>query len=110
MVITRKIADYVVSTQLEDFPPDAVHAAKGAIMDCLGCALAGSQESLADILSEFVLANGGGQSASVIGRGFKASPAAAAPGWSQHIFHSWLFPGWYQYSSGSPGIVRNRIQ
>ena len=27
MVITRKIADYVVSTQLEDFPPDAVHAA-----------------------------------------------------------------------------------
>ena len=78
MVITRKIADYVVSTQLEDFPPDAVHAAKGAIMDCLGCALAGSQESLADILSEFVLANGGGQSASVIGRGFKASPADAA--------------------------------
>ena len=78
MEITRKIADYVVSTQMEDFPPDGIQAAKGAIMDCLGCALAGSQEPLADILSEFVRANGGGASASVIGRGFKTSPADAA--------------------------------
>jgi 2-methylcitrate dehydratase PrpD len=78
MEITRRIADYVVSTQLEDFPPDGIQAAKGAIMDCLGCALAGSREPLADILSEFVQANGGGTSASVIGRGFKTSAADAA--------------------------------
>ena len=78
MEITRRIADYVVSTQLEDFPPDGIQAAKGAIMDCLGCALAGSREPLADILSEFVQANGGGASASVIGRGFKTSAADAA--------------------------------
>jgi len=76
--ITRRIADYVVSTQLEDFPPDGIQAAKGAIMDCLGCALAGSREPLADILSEFVQANGGGASASVIGRGFKTTAADAA--------------------------------
>jgi 2-methylcitrate dehydratase PrpD len=78
MEITGRIADYVVSTQLEDFPPDGIQAAKGAIMDCLGCALAGSREPLADILSEFVQANGGGTSASVIGRGFKTSAADAA--------------------------------
>ena len=78
MEITRRIADYVVSTQLEDFPPDGIQAAKGAIMDCLGCALAGSREPLADILSEFVQANGGGTSASVIGRGFKTTAADAA--------------------------------
>ena len=78
MEITRRIADYVVSTQLEDFPPDGIQAAKGAIMDCLGCALAGSREPLADILSEFFQANGGGASASVIGRGFKTSAADAA--------------------------------
>ena len=78
MEITRRIADYVVSTQLEDFPPDGIQAAKGAIMDCLGCALAGSREPLADILSEFVQANGGGASASVIGRGFKTTAADAA--------------------------------
>ena len=78
MEITRRIADYVGSTQLEDFPPDGIQAAKGAIMDCLGCALAGSREPLADILSEFVRANGGGASASVIGRGFKTSAADAA--------------------------------
>ena len=78
MEITRRIADYVVSTQLEDFPPDGIQAAKGAIMDCLGCALAGSREPLADILSEFVQANGAGASASVIGRGFKTSAADAA--------------------------------
>ena len=27
MEITRKIADYVVSTQIEDFPPDGIQAA-----------------------------------------------------------------------------------
>ena len=44
MELTKKIAEYVVNTSLEDFPPEAIMGAKAAIIDCLGCALAGSRE------------------------------------------------------------------
>ena len=79
MDVTRRIGEYVSETGLESFPQEAVEAAKGAIMDCLACALAGSREDLADILVGFVAANGGNSSAStVIGRGIKASAPDAA--------------------------------
>ena len=77
MEITERIAEYVTTTTLEDFPSEAIEAAKGALMDCLGCALAGSVELLAAILSDFVRSTGGGPSASVIGRGFKTSAPEA---------------------------------
>jgi 2-methylcitrate dehydratase PrpD len=76
--VTQRIAQYVSATCLEDFPPEAVNAAKGAIMDCLGCAVAGSREPLADILCRFVRANGGSPVASVVARGFKTSTPDAA--------------------------------
>ena len=78
MEITKRIGEYVTQTGLDSFPPDAVEAAKGAIMDCLACALAGSAEPLAEILSEFVNANGGVPAATVIGRGFRTSSPEAA--------------------------------
>jgi len=76
--VTKRIAEYITTTSLEDFPPDAVEAAKGAIVDCIGCALAGSVEPLADVLSEYVKSIGGNPTASVIGRGFKTSAPEAA--------------------------------
>ena len=78
MDVTKRIAEYVVTTSLEDFPPDAIEAAKGAIMDCLGCTLAGSTEPLAEVLSEYVKSTGGTPTASVVGRGFKTSAPEAA--------------------------------
>lgn len=78
MEITKRIAEYVVNTDLEDFPPEAIQAAKGAILDCLGCMLAGSREPLADVLCEFVRSNGGRPVASVVGRGFRTSAPDAA--------------------------------
>ena len=78
MNLTEQIADYVVTAGLEDFPPDGVHAAKGAIIDCLGCMLAGHDEPLAGILEEFVRPSDGTGVASVVGRGFKTSSADAA--------------------------------
>ncbi len=78
MEITKKIAEYVTTSGLEDFPPEGVQAAKGAIMDCLGCMLAGCHEPLADILCDFVQANGSNPVASVVGRGFKTSAVDAA--------------------------------
>ena len=77
MEVTKKIAEYVVNTGLEDFPPEAILAAKAAIIDCLGCALAGSKEPLADVLVEYLTGLGGNPTSTVIGRGFKTSAPEA---------------------------------
>ncbi len=77
MELTKRIAEYVVNTSLEDFPPEAIVAAKAAIIDCLGCALAGSKEPLADILVNYLADLGGKPAATVIGRGFKTSAPEA---------------------------------
>ena len=79
--VTKKIAEYVVNTGLEDFPPEAIFAAKAAIIDCLGCALAGSKEPLADILVSYLTDLGGKPAATVIGRGFKTSAPENLLGW-----------------------------
>ena len=46
MEITRGIAEYLVDSDLERFPQEAVEAAKGAITDCLGCMLAGCRDAV----------------------------------------------------------------
>ena len=71
--VTKKIAEYVVNTSLEDFPPEAITGAKAAIIDCIGCALAGSREPLADVLVDYLNDLGGNPTATVIGRGFKTN-------------------------------------
>ena len=78
MNLTERIAEYITTTGLEDFPPDAIDAAKSAITDCLGCALAGSREPLADVLCSYLEGLGGTPSATVIGRGFKTTSLDAA--------------------------------
>lgn len=78
MELTKHIAEYVVNTRLDDFPPEAVEAAKGAIIDCLGCMLAGSVEPLANVLCDYVKSIGDSSQASVVGRGFKTSSPEAA--------------------------------
>ncbi len=78
MNLTQRISEYINTTGLEDFPPDAIDAAKAAITDCLGCTLAGSTEPLADVLCNYVTDLGGKPAATVIGRGFKTSSLEAA--------------------------------
>ena len=78
MDVTGRIAEYITATDIEDFPPDAIDAAKGAIMDCLACMLAGSHETLSDILCRYAAAESASASATVVGRGFRTSAANAA--------------------------------
>ena len=78
MDITSSIGQYLATATIEDFPPDAVEAARGAITDCLACMLAGSREDLADILHRYVAAEGSAPVATVVGRGFRTSAANAA--------------------------------
>ena len=76
--LTKRIAEYVVNTSLEDFPPEAIIGAKAAIIDCLGCTLAGSKEPLANVLVDYINDLGGKPVATVIGHGFKTSAQEAA--------------------------------
>ena len=78
MDITKGIGAYIAASNIENFPSEAVEAAKGAIMDCLACMLAGSKEELADILCGYVATEGSAPVASVVGRGFRTSAANAA--------------------------------
>ena len=75
MDVTKKIAEYVVNTSLEDFPPEAITAAKAAIIDCLGCALAGSKEPLADVLVNYLNDLGGNPAALPVAEELGASGA-----------------------------------
>jgi len=77
--ITQRIGEYVAETGLDGFPQEAAEAARGAIIDCLACALAGSSEPLAQVLTGFVDGNGVGRPVStVIGLGFRTSAPDAA--------------------------------
>ena len=78
MGTTERIASFIVDTGYDQIPKEAVDAAKGAILDCLGCTLAGSSEPAAKIVTQFVKEIGGNPEAGVIAAGFKTGAAQAA--------------------------------
>jgi len=78
MGTTERIANFIVATGFEQIPREAVDFAKGAILDCLGVTLAGSQDSSGKIVTEYVKELGGNPEAGVIGGGFKTSAPQAA--------------------------------
>jgi 2-methylcitrate dehydratase PrpD len=59
MTIAASLAERIASVRHDDLPPEALHWAKVAILDTVGCTLAGSTEPCARIAEE-VLASGGG--------------------------------------------------
>lgn len=52
MGIARQLAHNIVNTRWCDLPPEAIHWCKVALMDTLGCALAGSREDAPRLLCE----------------------------------------------------------
>ena len=58
---TASVAEFIVKSRWEDCPPEAVEAARRAILDCLGVMLAGSVEPPARIIQR--IARGGGRRA-----------------------------------------------
>jgi len=75
---TEQVARFVVGTRMDSIPGEVVAAAKSAILDCLGVALAGSQEDAARICAEQVRMEGARGVASAWGQGFKSSASLAA--------------------------------
>ena len=75
---TKEIADFIFSTGYGDIPPRAIDIAKGAILDCLGAALAGSEDAAGKVIREYVRELGGKPEAGVIAGGFRTSACLAA--------------------------------
>ncbi|MDY6906642.1 MAG: MmgE/PrpD family protein [Chloroflexota bacterium] len=78
MTITETVSDFVVGTSYDDIPQEAVTAAKRAILDCLGCAVAGIPEPGSEIVRGYIADLGGRPEATVVGGGFKASAPETA--------------------------------
>ncbi len=78
METTKRIAEFVSKTTLDQIPPEAREIAKMAILDNLGVALAGSRDALAGIMVNYVKDLGGQPRASVWGKKFKTSSPLAA--------------------------------
>ncbi|MCE3242525.1 MAG: MmgE/PrpD family protein [Deltaproteobacteria bacterium] len=98
MDATARIARFVVETEFQKIPSEAVKIAKTAVLDCLGVALAGSKESSARICAEIARQEHAKEESSVIGQGFKSSAmhAAFANGTAAHALdfdHSFTLMG-----------------
>ena len=83
---TAGVAEFLVKSRWEDCPPEAVEAARRAILDCLGVMLAGSVEPPARIIQRIAEMEGGTPLATVVGTGRRtgATWAALANGTAAH--------------------------
>jgi 2-methylcitrate dehydratase PrpD len=98
MDVTARIARFVSELKYQSIPPAAVQTAKTAVRDCLGVALAGSQEEDAKICAQIARQENAKEETTVIGQGFKTSPlnAALANGTAAHALdfdHSFTIMG-----------------
>jgi len=84
---TEALASFAVRMKSDSLPPEAVHAARRAILDCLGVALAGSTEPASRIMAEQARSQGGSPESTIWGNGGRvgAQNAALANGTSAHV-------------------------
>ena len=93
--LAGKVSAFVVDNDFDKLPPDVVVAAKAAFLDCVGVALAGSDEESARICGALAQQESRAAEATVIGQGFRTSATLAAlcNGTSAHALdfdHSYL--------------------
>jgi 2-methylcitrate dehydratase PrpD len=75
---TKNVVDYIVSSRFEAIPGQALTVARGAILDCVGVALAGARQPAGSIPAEWARRSAGTGSATVWGQDFKTSAHDAA--------------------------------
>ena len=76
--MTRHLAEQASALRWADLPAPVRQVARQAMLDTIGCALAGAREPLADILFAELAEAGGTPGATVLGRATRLPPAAAA--------------------------------
>ena len=85
-MITRRFAEFAIETPSTALPATTIEAARRGLLDTLGCALAGTQEPVAEIVADWVAENSTAGKAKVWGRHQSTGPvyAAFANGVSAH--------------------------
>ena len=78
MGATEKISRFIVDTDYEDIPRDAVEKAKRTALDCLAAALAGVVEPVSQTITGYIRKLGGPTQATVFGADLKVSVPDAA--------------------------------
>jgi 2-methylcitrate dehydratase PrpD len=78
MSIASSLAERIASVGYEALPADAVHWAKVAILDAVGCTLAGSTEPCARIIDRVTTAGASGGASLIFGTSRRATPLDAA--------------------------------
>ena len=78
MAATEAIARFLVSTSYDDLPAEAVEAARRAVLDTLGVALAGSREEAGRLVEALAAEAGGAPQAAVWGRPLRLPATEAA--------------------------------
>ena len=77
-MLTQQLAAFVINTRESDVPPDVLDGARDALVDTLGCALAGSLDEGSEIAHRWVIDTGARAQATVLGTQLSTSPAEAA--------------------------------
>ena len=78
MGATETIASWIVNTNYEDIPPEAIRVANESCFDLLGVILAGSTQPVGEIIQQYVDDSGGSNQATVLASGLQTSLANAA--------------------------------
>ena len=78
MGATEHIAKWVVTTNYEDIPPDAIRVANESCFDLLGVILAGSAQPVGEIIQKYVEDQGAAGQATVLASGIESSLPNAA--------------------------------
>jgi 2-methylcitrate dehydratase PrpD len=77
-MLTEKLAQFVIQTRDSDVPAEVINGACNALVDTLGCALAGSLDEGSEIAQKWVLETGARAQSTVVGTPLSTSPAEAA--------------------------------
>jgi 2-methylcitrate dehydratase PrpD len=77
-MLTQQLAEFVIHTRESDVPADVINGARDALVDTLGCALAGSLDEGSEIAQRWVRETGARAQATVVGTPLATSPAEAA--------------------------------
>lgn len=75
---TKNVVDYIISSRFDSIPGPALTVARGAILDCVGVALAGARQPAGSIPAEWARRNVGSGGATVWGQDFQTSAHDAA--------------------------------
>jgi 2-methylcitrate dehydratase PrpD len=77
-MLTQQLAEFVINTRESDVPAEVINGARDALVDTLGCALAGSLDEGSEIAQRWVRETGARAQATVVGTPLATSPAEAA--------------------------------